>query len=355
LIREGGTSKAKRIVILAEGLFSVLESKTASCVIRYRADEVVAVIDSAQAGRTSEEVLGFGGAIPVVASLDEALAYGPDTLLIGIAPRGGGLPDSWRPVLRSAMLNGLDVVSGLHFFVSDDPEFSALAQKKGVAIFDLRKVPDDIGISYCEAGKARGHVILTVGTDCNVGKMTATMELVVGARRAGVDAVMLSTGQTGIFLTESGIALDRCVADYIAGGAERLVLESDAPGRWLIMEGQGALTHPAYSGVALGILHGAMPSCLVLCHQPSRARMSGYDLKLPPLVEIIELHERLASHIKPCKVVAVALNTFDLDDAGAAEARERMERETGLPSADPVRHGAGPLVDAIRNHLGRRD
>lgn len=348
---EVSTATSRRIVILAEGLFSVLESKTASCVIRYRTPEVVAVIDSANAGRTAEDVLGFGGDIPVVSTLDGALAFAPDTLLIGIAPRGGGLPDAWRPVLLSAISNGLNIVSGLHFFVSDAPEFAARAREKGVTITDLRKIPGGIGVSHCGAGRAEGRVILTVGTDCNIGKMTATIELVAEARRRAVDAVMLSTGQTGIFLTDSGIALDRCVADFIAGGAERLVLESDAPGRWLIMEGQGSLTHPAYSGVALGILHGAMPSCLVLCHQPSRVKVSGYDLDLPPLDEIIELHERLASFLKPCKVAAIALNTFDLDEDAAARARDRIATETGLPAADPVRHGAGILVDAIERCL----
>jgi uncharacterized NAD-dependent epimerase/dehydratase family protein len=338
-------------VILAEGSFSVLDSKTASCVIRYGADEVVAVIDSTKAGRTAGEVLGFGGDIPIVASLERALDFAPDTLLIGIAPRGGGLPDTWRPALVSAISHGLNVVSGLHYFLSEDPEFAALAREKGITISDLRKVPEDIGISYCKAGSARGHVILTVGSDCNVGKMTATMELVSEARRRGVDALMLSTGQTGIFLTNSGIALDRCVADYVAGGAERLVLEADAPGRWLVMEGQGALTHPAYSGVALGILHGAMPSCLVLCHQPSRTKVSGYGFELPSFEEIIELHERLAGFLKPCKVVALALNTFDLDDEASLEARDLIERETGLPAADPVRHGAGRLVEAIEDYL----
>lgn len=329
----------------------MLDSKTASCVIRYRAGEVVAVIDSTKAGRTARDILGFGGDIPIVDSLEHSLRFAPDTLLIGIAPRGGGLPDSWRPVLVSAISKGLNIVSGLHYFLSEDPELTALAREKGVTLSDLRKVPDDIGISYCKAGSALGHVILTVGSDCNVGKMTVTMELVSEARRRGVDALMLSTGQTGIFLTENGIALDRCVADYIAGGAERLVLEADAPGRWLVMEGQGALTHPAYSGVALGILHGAMPSCLVLCHQPSRTKISGYDLKIPSLKEIIELHERLACFLKPCKVVAVAINTFDVDERGALEARDRIERETGLPAADPVRHGAARIVEAIDKHL----
>jgi uncharacterized NAD-dependent epimerase/dehydratase family protein len=343
-----------RTVILAEGSFGVLDSKTATCVIRYRPEEVVAVLDSRKAGLTAGEVLGIGGGIPVVASLDEAMSHRPNTLLIGIAPRGGGLPDAWRPLISSAIANGLNIVSGLHFFISDDPEFSKLAGTHNVRITDLRKVPSDISISTCRAADAKGKIILTVGSDCNVGKMTASMELVLEARRRGLDAQMLATGQTGIYLTGYGIAVDRAIADYISGAAERLVLEADAPGRWLVMEGQGSLTHPAYSGVALGILHGAMPDCLILCHQPSRKMVSGFRQALPPLKDVIELHERLARYVKPARVVGVALNSFDLTDKDLEAACGEIEKETGLPAADPVRQGAGRLVDAIAKYLDKR-
>lgn len=350
--RDGGNPR--RLVILAEGAFSTLESKTASCIIRYRADEVVAVIDSGKAGLTAQAVLGFGGDIPVVSCLSEGLAFSPDTLLIGIAPRGGGLPETWRPVIISALSSGLDIISGLHFFLSDDAELASLAREKGLELIDLRKVPSDIGICTCMAGDAEGDVILTVGTDCNVGKMTASMELVSGARRRGIDAIMVATGQTGIYLTDRGLAIDRCVADFISGAVERLVIEADAPGRWLVTEGQGSLTHPAYSGVALAVLHGAMPDCMVLCHQPNRTRMSGYDLDLPPLPEVIKLHETLAGYVKPSKVVAVALNCFELDDNTAIRARAEVEDKTGLPAADPIRHGPGRLVEALEKYLSER-
>ncbi len=342
---------ARRLVIMAEGLFSMFESKTAACVIRYKPSEVVAVIDSTKAGRTAGDVLGFGGDIPVVASLDESLTHSPTALLIGIAPRGGGLPEEWRPVMASAISEGLDILSGLHYFISDDPELGSLARKKDVKIYDLRKVPQDVGVSTCRAGNAEGYVVLTVGTDCNVGKMTASVELASEARRRGHDAVMLASGQTGIYLEGAGIAVDRVVADYIAGAAERLVLDADAPGRWLIVEGQGSVTHPAYSGVALGILHGAMPDCMVLCHLAGRTKVSGYGIDLPGLTETIELHERLAAYLKPSKVVAIALNCCDLDEAGARQACWDAEAETGLPAADPIRHGAGAIVEALETHL----
>jgi uncharacterized NAD-dependent epimerase/dehydratase family protein len=343
-----------RAVILAEGAFGVLGSKTAACIIRYRPQDVVAVIDGEKAGMTSGAVIGTGGDIPVVSSLDDAITHRPNTLIIGIAPRGGGLPDDWRPLITSAIGRGLDIVSGLHFFISDDPEFSKAARAKGVKIVDLRKVPSDIGISTCKAADAKGSIVLTVGTDCNVGKMTASMELTLEARRRGFDAEMIATGQTGIYLTGHGLAIDRVVSDYVAGAAERLVVEADAPGRWLIMEGQGSLTHPAYSGVALGILHGTMPDCLVLCHQPSRRVVSGYDRALPAIKDVIELHERLAQYVKPAPVVGLALNSFDLSDDDARMACSDIEKETGLPAVDPVRNGAGRLVEAIDEYLAGR-
>ena len=347
----GPRSDDTRAVILAEGAFGVLGSKTAACIIRYRPQDVVAVIDSEKAGMTAGAVIGVVGIIPVVSSLDEAMTYRPNTLIIGIAPRGGGLPDDWRPLITSAIGKGLDIVSGLHVFVSDDTEFSKAARANRVTIYDLRKVPSDIGISTCKAADAKGTIVLTVGTDCNVGKMTASMELTLEARRRGVDAELIATGQTGIYLTGFGLAIDRVVSDYVAGAAERLIVEADAPGRWLIMEGQGSLTHPAYSGVALGILHGAMPDCLILCHQPSRRAVSGYDQALPALKDVIELHERLARYVKPAPVVGLALNSFDLSDEDAEKACRDIETETGLPAVDPVRHGAGSLVEAIEKHL----
>ncbi len=345
---------SRRLVILAEGSLSAFESKTAACVIRYRPHEVVAVLDSTRAGRTVSGVLGFGGDIPVVSSLEEALAHSPNALLIGIAPRGGGLPESWRPVIASAISAGLDIISGLHFFVSEDPELASLARRSGAEILDLRKVPEDIGVSTCRAGAVQSKVILTVGTDCNVGKMTASMEFVSEAKRRGLDAVMVATGQTGIYLTGRGFAVDRVVADYIAGAAERLVLDAAAGGDWLIVEGQGSLTHPAYSGVALGMLHGSMPDCMVLCHHAGRSKVSGYDLDLPPIPELINMHEALARYVKPAKVAAIAVNCCDLSEEATAGACAAIEAETGLPAADPVRRGAGRLVDAIEAELSRR-
>ena len=339
--------KKRRLVILAEGAFSVLGSKTATCVVRYRPDEVVAVIDSTNVGRTASDVLGFGGAVPVVSTLEEALPYSPDALLIGIAPKGGKLPEAWRGFLEAAISQGLDVYSGMHTFLSDDPELVRMATQKGVSLIDLRKVPDDLPVARCLAADVSAFVVLTVGTDCGTGKMTVSLEMALEARRRGLRAHFAATGQTGIYIAGEGIAVDRVVGDFIAGAAEKLVLDGAGGNDVVFVEGQGSLIHPGYSGVTLALMHGALPDALILCHQPSRERVGEYEVKIPPLAEVIRLHDCAAKHVKPSPVVGIALNCFDLSDEDTRSAILEAEKETGLPATDCVKFGAGKLVDAV--------
>lgn len=344
----------RRVLILAEGAFSVLDAKTAACVLRYRPDDVVGVIDPATAGRTTDEVLGFGPARPVVPDLVAGLDLDPDALLIGVAPRGGELPPAWRPVVRGALEAGLDVVSGLHEFLGDDPELVALAREKGVEIVDLRRPPPSLPVATRRADAVEATVVLTVGTDCNVGKMTAAMELALAARRAGYRAAFAPTGQTGLFIDGVGIAVDRVIADFVAGAAERIVLDN-APGNdFVFVEGQGALAHPGYSGVTLGLLHGSQPDAMVLVHQPTRVEMLHEGLPIPPLGEVVEAYERAAAWVKPAPVVAIAINGHGLDADAAAGWAERIAAETGLPAADPVRDGGERLVEAVVERVGAR-
>ncbi len=338
---------ARRIAILAEGRFGVLDAKTAACVIRYRPEEVVAILDSVTAGGTADEVLGFGPRIPIVATLEEARTHDPDMLLIGVAPRGGALPAAWRALLLAALDAGLDVVSGLHTFLGDDPELAAAAERSGATITDLRRVPDDLPVASRRADSVDATVVLTVGTDCNVGKMTASMELTLAARRMGLRAAFAPTGQTGLFLGGKGIVVDRVIADFVAGAAERIVLEN-APGQdFVFVEGQGSLLHPGYSGVTLGLLHGSMPDAMILVHQPTRRRTLNDEIEIMPLPDWIELHERIAAYLKPAAVVGIAINGWDLDGAGARDWAERITADTGLPAVDPVKFGAEALVEAI--------
>lgn len=337
----------RRLIILAEGAFSILGSKTATCVVRYRPDEVVAVIDSTNAGRTASDVLGFGGGVPVVSTLEEALPYSPDALLIGIAPKGGKLPAAWRGFLKAAISHGLDVYSGMHTFLSDDPELVRMSSEKGVSLIDLRKVPDDLPVARCLAADVSAFVVLTVGTDCGTGKMTVSLEMALEARKRGLRAHFAATGQTGIYIAGGGIAVDRVIGDFIAGAAEKLVLDGAAGNDLVFVEGQGSLIHPGYSGVTLALMHGALPDALILCHQPSRKRIGEYEVVIPGLTETIRLHDCASRHVKPSPVIGIALNCFDLSEEETRSEILKAEKETGLPATDCVKFGAGKLVDAV--------
>jgi uncharacterized NAD-dependent epimerase/dehydratase family protein len=334
-----------RYLILAEELSGdPLYGKTMRGVLRYRRDDVVAILDSTRAGETEEGV-------PVVGTVEEAMPLGPTTALVGAVTQGGHFPPGWMKLLRSCIASGLDVENGLHVFLGDDPELRDLAAERGVELRDLRRPPAGLSTATGENLGVDATIVLTVGSDCAIGKMTVSCELDLEARRRGVRSVFVPTGQTGIAIAGWGIAVDAVVADFLAGAAERLVVEGHARGGELLwVEGQGALLHPVYSGVTLGLYHGSVPHLLVLCHEAGRTGIEGAGggpHLIPPLSELVELHERFALPARPARVAAVALNTRALDEEEARAALAAAEAETGLPADDPVRFGAARLVDAV--------
>jgi len=337
----------KPIAILAEGRFGVLESKTAACVLRYRASEVSAVIDSATAGRRCSEVIGVAAEVPIVSTVTEAAERGAGTLLIGVAPQGGRLPETWKPILLEAVERGWDLVSGLHTFFSDDEELVKRASRSGSRIVDLRKPPPSLTVASGRAATTRARIVCTVGTDCDVGKMTASYEIVREARRRGLRVSFVATGQTGIFLSEWGVAVDAVPADFVAGATEAMVLEAAEKSDLVVVEGQGSLVHPGYSGVTLGLLHGCLPDGIILCHEAGRKSIKDMDVEIPPLAEMISLYEGVCRPIKPTVVTAVALNCFSLSDSETTKLLRRTEEELGIPAADCIKQGAGVLLDSF--------
>jgi uncharacterized NAD-dependent epimerase/dehydratase family protein len=359
---ERSSEARRRYVILAEGAFGELPSKTAMGVIRYGRDPVVAIIDSRQAGRDASEWLGPGHRIPIVASLSEALAFPPPVvpptaLLIGIAPQGGRIPLAWRAILASAIEAGLDIVSGLHELISEDPELTALAAAHGVELVDHRRPPERHEVAVGRAHRPGSRVILTVGTDCAIGKMSVALELRRAAEAAGLSAVFVPTGQTGIMIEGWGVAIDRVISDFVNGTAEWLVERAEQMGDWIFVEGQGAIDHPAYSAVTVGLVHGATPHAMVLVHEPGRVGHHGWEgadglgSPLRSIGENIRLYEAVASAVAPSNVVAIALNTGRLPEAAARAEITRTAHETGLPVDDPVRFGADALFAAMRRGL----
>jgi uncharacterized NAD-dependent epimerase/dehydratase family protein len=334
-----------RYLLLADGFSGEpLYAKTMRGVLRYRREDVAAILDSTRVGETEDGV-------SIVGSVEEAMPFEPTTALVGVVTQGGYFPPAWMELLRTCVERGLDVENGLHVFLADDPELCALAEERGVELRDLRRPPADLSTATGENLSVKGTIVLTVGSDCAIGKMTVSCELDLEARRRGLRSTFVPTGQTGMAIAGWGIAVDAVVADFLAGAAERLVVEGrDRGGELLWVEGQGSLLHPVYSGVALGLYHGSVPHLLVLCHEAGRTEIEGAGggpHPIPPLRELVELHERLALPARPALVAAIALNTRALGDEEARAAVEAAEQETGLPADDPVRFGAAKLVDAV--------
>jgi len=330
----------RRYAVLAEGWFANRHAKTAHGLIRYGKDEVVAVIDSTLAYSSVREAMPeLERDAPIVGSLEEALELSPTSILVGLAPAGGRLPEEWLATLGLAADAGLEIVSGLHQRLA--PDFP------GKKVWDVREPPADIPLFSGEGFGVEPKVALTVGTDTAIGKMTASLEIGRCASEAGLASEFVATGQTGIIIAGWGICVDAVISDFVAGASEQLVLEAARRDPDLILvEGQGSLGHPAYSGVTLGLLHGSCPDCLILCAAPQNEEVFA-GVPRPEPSRIARLYEEVAALVKPAPVVAVSVNTRGLDDAGAEELVARIAEETGLPAADPFRASAVPILEAV--------
>ncbi len=344
-----------RHLIYADGQFGSPASKTGNSVIRYAPRDVAAVLDRRLASGRANDVLGFGGDIPIVASVEDGVALGATSLLVGVAVVGSGLPPELRSALHAAIDRGLDIWNGLHEFVADDPELSALARERGVELHDVRRPPEDLQVG---AGRVRDlpqTIALAIGTDANIGKMTVMLQLRAALVARGVRAAFAPTGQTGVFIEGWGICVDAVIADFISGAAEAVTMRAARDADIVLVEGQGSILHPGFSGVSLGLLHGCLPRALIACHQPSRVTFRHNDwLRIPPLRDVIALHETIASPLRPTRTIGVSLNTSDLSERDAREAIDRVEHELQLPTTDPVRYDPTPLVNALLAVHGSR-
>lgn len=344
---------SRRMVLLTDGCADVHTAKTAINILRYKPQEVVAVLDSTSAGKSAGETLGVGGSIPVVAALADA--PGANTLVIGIAPPGGRIPPHWKAIILEAIRRKLDVVSGLHEFLKDDPDFARAAQENGVRLVDVRDnqerdVSNRTGI---REGCLRIH---TIGHDCSCGKMLVAVEIAEALRRSGVDAKFVATGQTGIMIEGDGCPVDRVICDFLNGAAEKLVLANQHH-EVIVIEGQGTLFHPRYSCVTLGLLHGSIPDGLILCYDMGRKVVYGMEeFPLPPLDQVKDFYERAGGIMHPCRVIGLAIDSHRFSAAEAAAERKRAKRWLGLPACDVLRDGPDELLEAVldlRRELGK--
>ncbi len=344
----------RKYLILAPDEFAD-NAKTAHGVIRYSSDETVAVIDPSLAGKSVRDVMPHLNCdAPIVADVRAGLRFGPNALLIGTAPQGGALPESWRAAVLEAIAAGLEVVSGLHDLLNDDQEFAAAAREHGVNIWDVR-VPPVVPLFSGDAYTVKPVVMLTVGSNCNVGKMTVSLELVRAANAAGTTASFVPTGQTGIMIAGWGIAIDRVIADFGPGAAEQLVLQGATQHTdLLIVEGQGGINHPAYAPVTLSLLFGAAPDALLLVVNPKEHDIAPYGTPVLGYNELIAAYESLCATVKPAKVVGIAINTHGLSDAQAVAEIARARAQTNLPTDDLVRFGASDFFAAVQPSLHKR-
>jgi len=343
----------RRILLLTEGRTTPLSAKTATGIIRYGRGRVVGLIDSTQAGQTAGALLGVGGDIPICASLGQAPEA--DTLIIGIAPAGGALTSGMRSVICEAIERGMHVESGMHCFLSDDDQFVRLAKRSGATLTDLRKNTErDVArFETFAPGCLRLH---TVGNDSCVGKMLVSIELARGLAMAGCDTKFVATGQTGMLIEGDGCAVDSVVSDFVGGATERLVLAAQDH-EAMVIEGQGSLANPRYSGVTMGLLHGCLPDGLVMCYEAGRTEIVGLEsMLLPPLEQVVQVFLSAANLHHPCRFIGVAINGRLLSDDDYLREKDSVQKRLNLPAWDVVREGIDGLVGEalkLRLELGK--
>lgn len=333
-----------RIIILTQGHTEPHAGKTAASVIRYRGHEVVALLDATQVGKTSGDLLGVGN-VPIVGKLDDVPEA--NTLLLGIAPPGGKIPASWRAIILDAIARRkMNIISGLHDFVGDDPEFAAAAKASGATIYDVRKNTEKT-IARRQGLRPDCLRVHAVGHDCSIGKMVVSIEIANGLKQRGHDAKFIATGQTGIMVEGDGLPIDCIVADFVSGAAEKLILENQHH-EIVVVEGQGSLVHPSYSSVTLGLLHGCAPQALIMCYEIGRDRVTGVEsVEIPPLGEIMKIYDVMANVHQPCKIIGIGINSRRVSKDEAARERERVKAEFSLPACDVFRDGPDELVEAV--------
>lgn len=277
--------------------------------------------------------------------INAAVKAGAKTLVVGVANRGGVISPAWVSILSQALESGLDLAAGLHNKLADVPELKALADRLGRSLFDVRHPTQHYPVA--SGRKRSGKRLLPVGTDCSCGKMYTALAIEKAILARGGKATFRATGQTGILISGSGVSIDAVVSDFVSGAVETLSPDNDAD-HWDIIEGQGSLFHPSFAGVTTGLIHGAQPDALVLCHEPTRTHMRGVDYPIPDLSDCMALSLKMAQLTNPhARFVGVSVNTAALDEAQACALMDALQQRLGLPVVDPFRQGVGAIVDAL--------
>ena len=339
-----------RYAILAHESFDYILSKTGNMLIRYKPNEVCAVIDRNHYGKTAEDVLGWGGSIPCVLNFDQAKQYAPTHLVIGNAPQGGSLDNKSLIEIEKAIDYGCDIISGMHSLLKNDHHLVNKAKKNNVSLIDLRNTPNPPHFPKGSWKERKFPVLLVVGSDCDTGKMTTAWEICKELNKRKWNVKFLGTGQTGILLSGNGVPIDAVVSDFMAGEIEHHLDKFSKDTDLVIVEGQGALNNMFYSGVSLGLLHGCMPEFLIMTHEPYR-ELDVSDYPIPSLEELMTLHLNLLKPFKDSTFVGINLLTLKLNRNEAKKYIQNVNDEFDLPTTDVVRFGSKGLISAIETAI----
>ena len=318
--------------------------------IRYRPDEVVAVIDREKVGSSCEKEVGVGGDTPVLSDFNASLHLEPDTLVIGNATQGGFITEEYRQEIANALNSGCDVISGMHQFLNDDEHLKELAKQNNVKLIDLRMPPEPPHFPTGSWQKRKIPVLLIVGTDCDTGKMTSAWEISRRLIDRGRKIEFIGTGQTGILLSGSGVPIDAVKADFMAGEIEHLIDNVPKDTELVIVEGQGSLTNQFYAGVTLGLMHGAMPDYMLMTHDPSRD-LDVTDFPMTSMRHVMNLHIDLMNAFKESKFIGINLLTFAFEEEKALDVINKSQEDFGIETTDLIRFGNRGLIDAVEEVL----
>ena len=339
------TSKNK-VIIYAQDSFSGESAKTGIGFIRYGICETAAIVDRKLAGKSASDVVNGLPKIPIFESIESAKKNKPDAdvLLVGIAPAGGKLPAEWISDIKSAINLKLNIVNGLHDFLENISEIKELANRQKVIVWDVRKYKGELAVANTKVLDLPMQIVLTVGTDAAVGKMTVSLELAKSARKNNYSAEFVATGQTGMMISGNGIPIDAIIGDFMAGAMEQQLLKvSKKKCDFAFVEGQGSILHPAWSGVTLALYHGSLPHKLILCHRAGNKYLRNTKVEIESLSQFIKVYESVSLPLRKAKVVGIGLNTHGLTNEQAIDAIKKAEDETGLPADDVVRNGGEKL------------
>lgn len=341
-----------RYVILAIGSFDYIENKTGNMLIRYKPDEVVAVIDPYKEGKTAEEVLGWGGDIPCVKSFMDAKKYSPTHLVVGNAPFGGILDKRSKIEIGNAIQNRCDIISGMHSFLNDDPKLYQDSVKNNINLIDLRKPGHPPKFPNGSWKKRAFPVLLIVGSDCDTGKMTTAWEISKALKIRNKNVQFIGTGQTGILLSGSGVPIDAVISDFMAGEIEYCLDQLPKNTELAVVEGQGALNNMYYSGVTLGLMHGCMPDYLIFTHEPKRL-MDVTNYPIPDLQQLMDLYLDLMRPFKDSKYLGVNLLTLKQSNNIAKKIIDSLSSNLNLPVTDIIRWKDEKFIDHIEKSIFR--